>query len=243
MLLVEDVDAGYGGVLALRGVSIEVQEGELVGVVGVNGAGKSTLLKVISGVVRPMSGSVTFQGEPITGRAPELIVRKGIALVPEGRRAFPSLTVKENLRLGAATRRDRDAVKVDMDEMYELFPILRERIDQVAGTLSGGEQQQLVIARGLMSRPRLLMLDEPSLGLAPVLVEDVFEMVERLRNLGTTILLVEQNVRRTLSIVDRVYLMENGRIEYGGEPEGLLEQADVEGAYLGRAKNRSVRGV
>jgi branched-chain amino acid transport system ATP-binding protein len=209
----------------------------------VNGAGKSTLLKVISGVVKPVEGKVLFQGESIAGRAPESIVRKGIALVPEGRHVFPSLTVRENLRLGAATRSDREAIQQDMDEMCELFPILRERLGQVGGTLSGGEQQQLVIARGLMSRPKLLMLDEPSLGLAPLLVDDVFDMVERLRSRGSTVLLVEQNVRRTLAIADRVYLMETGAIEFSGEPEGLLQHADIERAYLGQAQNSMAQGA
>jgi branched-chain amino acid transport system ATP-binding protein len=243
MLLVEDVHAAYGAILALRGVSIAVEEGELVGVVGVNGAGKSTLLKVICGVVKPVKGKILFQGESIAGRAPESIVRKGISLVPEGRHVFPSLTVRENLRIGAATRNDREAIQQDMDEMCELFPILRERLSQVAGTLSGGEQQQLVIARGLMSRPKLLMLDEPSLGLAPLLVDDVFDMVERLRSLGSTILLVEQNVRRTLAIADRVYLMGTGEIEFSGEPQGLLQHADLERAYLGQAQRSTAQGA
>jgi branched-chain amino acid transport system ATP-binding protein len=242
MLLVEDVRAAYGGITALRDTSIRVDEGELVGVVGVNGAGKSTLLKVICGVVEPVRGRVLFQGESIVGRSPEAIVRKGIALVPEGRRVFPSLTVKEHLRLGAATRSDRGAIQEDIDEMCDLFPILRERFSQVAGTLSGGEQQQLVIARALMSRPKLLMLDEPSLGLAPLLVDDVFEMVEQLRSRGSTILLVEQNVGRTLAIVDRVYLLETGTVEFAGEPEELLQHADVEAAYLGRTQMSTFRG-
>ncbi len=243
MLLVEDIHAAYRGILALRGVSIRVDEGELVGIVGVNGAGKSTLLKVICGVVKPVKGKILFQGESIAGRAPEFIVRKGISLVPEGRHVFPSLTVRENLRIGAATRNDHEGIQQDMDEMRDLFPILRERFSQVGGTLSGGEQQQLVIARGLMSRPKLLMLDEPSLGLAPLLVDDVFEMVERLRSLGSTILLVEQNIRRTLAIVDRVYLMETGAIEFSGEPEGLLQYTDIEGAYLGRTQMSTAQGA
>jgi branched-chain amino acid transport system ATP-binding protein len=242
MLLVEDVHAAYGAILALRGVSITVEEGELVGVVGVNGAGKSTLLKVISGVVKPVKGAILFHGESIVNRTPESIVRKGISLVPEGRHVFPSLTVRENLRIGAATRNDREGIQQDMDEMCDLFPILRERFSQVAGTLSGGEQQQLVIARALMSRPKLLMLDEPSLGLAPILVDSLFKMIEQLRELGSTILLVEQNVRRTLAIADRAYLMETGVVEFSGKSDELLQYADIESAYLGRSDESPAEG-
>jgi branched-chain amino acid transport system ATP-binding protein len=242
MLLVEDVHAAYGAILALRGVSITVEEGELVGVVGVNGAGKSTLLKVISGVVKPVKGTILFHGESIVNRTPESIVRKGISLVPEGRHVFPSLTVRENLRIGAATRNDREGIQQDMDEMCDLFPILRERFSQVAGTLSGGEQQQLVIARALMSRPKLLMLDEPSLGLAPILVDSLFKMIEQLRELGSTILLVEQNVRRTLAIADRAYLMETGVVEFSGKSDELLQYADIESAYLGRSDESPAEG-
>jgi branched-chain amino acid transport system ATP-binding protein len=192
-------------------------------------------LKVISGILKPIGGNVTFRGESIIGQAPESIVRKGIALVPEGRHVFPSLTVQENLRLGGATLTGRAQVQEGIDEMCKQFPILGERLNQVAGTLSGGEQQQLVIARALMSRPRLMMLDEPSLGLAPVLVDDLFDMIEALRDRGLTILLVEQNVRRTLAIVDRVLLLVTGCLEFSGKPEELLELADVESAYLGRS--------
>lgn len=243
MLSTEGVHAAYGAIVALQGVSLNVEEGEMVGVVGVNGAGKSTLLKVISGIVKPTEGTVTFQGELIVGQVPESIVRKGISLVPEGRHVFPSLTVAENLRLGAATRRDRVGIRQDMDEMCERFPILRERLRQVAGTLSGGEQQQLVIARALMSRPKLLMLDEPSLGLAPILVDSVFDMVDRLRDRGVAILLVEQNVRRTLEIVDRAYLMNTGIVEFSGQPDELLQHADIESAYLGRSDRSPTEGA
>ena len=234
---VANVHASYGSIKALHGLSLQVDQGEMVGVVGVNGAGKSTLLKTISGVVKPSDGSVTFDGESITGMTPEAIVRKRIALVPEGRRIFPSLTVQENLRIGAAIRKDQAAIYEDIDEMCNRFPILRERLSQHGGTLSGGEQQQLAIARALMSRPRLLMLDEPSLGLAPVLVDEMFDLVAQLRERGTTILLVEQNVRRTLAIVDRAYLMETGTIEFSGQPDELLERADIEAAYLGMSTN------
>jgi branched-chain amino acid transport system ATP-binding protein len=234
MLVIENVHAAYGAIVALRSVSLTVHEGETVGVVGANGAGKSTLLKVITGVLRPTEGTIQFQGESIVGQSPESIVRRGLSLVPEGRRIFPSLTVQENLRLGAATRTDRVGVQQDMEEMCRRFPILRERFHQVGGTLSGGEQQQLAIARALMSRPKLLLLDEPSLGLAPVLVDSMFEMIEQLRERGMTILLVEQNVRRTLALVDRAYLMNTGIIEFSGRPDDLLQQADIESAYLGR---------
>jgi branched-chain amino acid transport system ATP-binding protein len=238
MLVLEDIYAAYGSIIALRGVSITLQEGEMVGIVGVNGAGKSTLLKVISGVVKPKQGSAFFQGQSIFGLPPEAIVLKGIALVPEGRRIFPSLTVKENLRIGAAIRRDAAGIQQDIDEMCNLFPVLGERLYQFGGTLSGGEQQQLAIARALMSRPKLLMLDEPSLGLAPILVDTMFSLVNRLRGRGVTILLVEQNVRRTLAIVDRAYLMNAGTIGFSGMPEELLRQTDIESTYLGGSSGR-----
>lgn len=233
MLEVEHVEAAYGAALALRGVSIEVKQGTMVGVVGANGAGKSTLLKVISGQLRPIRGTVRLEGSSLLGMRPELIVRRRIALVPEGRHVFPSLTVEENLRIGAATRKDLREIDADREEMFEHFPILRERLRQAAGTLSGGEQQQLVIARGLMSRPRLLMLDEPSLGLAPIIVDQMFGMISALRARGITVLMVEQNIRRTLEIVDYAYLMNTGTIEFAGTPQELLQHADVESTYLG----------
>lgn len=233
MLQVEHVAAAYGSALALRGVSLQVERGAMVGVLGPNGAGKSTLLKVISGQLRPTRGGVRFEGSSLAGMRPERIVRRGIALVPEGRHVFPSLTVEENLRIGAATRKDPREIDADREEMFAHFPILRDRLRQAAGTLSGGEQQQLVIARGLMSRPRLLMLDEPSLGLAPIIVDEVFRMISVLRERGITILMVEQNVRRTLDIVDYAYLMNTGSIEFAGKPEELLQHADVESTYLG----------
>lgn len=233
LLDVQRLHASYDAVVALRDVSLRVEDGEMVGVVGVNGAGKSTLLKCISGVVKARQGQVMFDSEDLVGLPPETIVRKGIALVQEGRRIFPSLTVLENLRIGAATRRDPSGVQQDIDEMCQRFTILGERLHQRGGTLSGGEQQQLAIARALMSRPKLLMLDEPSLGLAPILVDNMFELVARLRNQGVTILLIEQNVRRTLAIVDRAYLMDTGTIKFSGLPQELLKQADIEAAYLG----------
>ena len=235
MLQLEDVYAGYGSIAALRGISLQVNEGELVALVGVNGAGKTTTLSTIAGVRKPTQGTITFQGESIGGQPPEAIIRQGIALVPEGRRIFPALTVGENLRLGAAIRRDRTAIQQDTDDMCSRFPILGERFNQPGGTLSGGEQQQLAIARALMSRPRLLMLDEPSLGLAPILVDGIFELIAQLHETGVTMLLVEQNVERTLEIADRVYLLSTGRIEHEGTPEQLRQQVDIASTYFGGA--------
>ncbi len=233
MLAVSDLHVRYGAISALRGVSLEVEKGEIVALVGVNGAGKSTLLMTVAGVLQPTEGDITFRGERIVGRAPEAIVRKGIALVPEERRIFPRLTVEENLRIGAATQSDRAAIQHDMQEMYERFPILGERRRQLGGTLSGGEQQQLAIARGLMSRPDLLMLDEPSLGLAPLLVDWIFELIGQLHETGVAILLVEQHVERTLEIADRAYLIEAGRIQYQGAARELQDRVDIVSSYLG----------
>jgi branched-chain amino acid transport system ATP-binding protein len=233
VLVLEDVYVRYGAIAALRGISINVEQGEMVALIGVNGAGKSTTLMTIAGVLKPTRGTITFEGQSIVGQSPEEIVRQGLALVPEGRRIFPGLTVEENLRLGAAIRSDRAAVQRDIDEMCTRFPILGERLNQAAGTLSGGEQQQLAIARGLMSRPSLLMLDEPSLGLAPILVEEIFELVAQLRETGVTILLVEQNVERTLEIADRAYLLNTGQVEFEGPVEELRRRVDVVSTYLG----------
>lgn len=233
MLVLEEVHASYGSVVALRGISIRVEEGEMVGLIGANGAGKTTVLSTITGVVRATRGEIRFQGESLLGQAPEEVVRRGIGMVPEGRRIFPGLTVAENLRLGAAIRSDRAGIQKDMDEMCQRFPILGERLHSSAGTLSGGEQQQLAIARALMCRPRLLMLDEPSLGLAPKLVENIFDLVTELRDAGATILLVEQNVAKTLQIVDRAYLMRTGEIIAQGTPQDLRQVVDIKSAYLG----------
>jgi len=233
--VLENVHVRYGAIAALRGVSLRVNQGEMVGLIGVNGAGKTTTLMTIAGVLKPTQGAITFAGQSIVGQSPEEIVRKGIALVPEGRRIFPGLTVRENLRLGAAIRTDRAEIQRDIDEMCTRFPILGERLKQPGGTLSGGEQQQLAIARGLMSRPSLLMLDEPSLGLAPMLVAEMFELVAQLRETGVTILLVEQNVERTLEIADRAYLVNTGQVEFEGPPEELRQRVDMVSAYLGGA--------
>jgi branched-chain amino acid transport system ATP-binding protein len=233
MLELNNIHARYGAITALRGVSIEVQEGELVALLGVNGAGKSTTLGCIAGVLRPWQGEIQFQGGSILGKTPEQIARLGISLVPEGRDIFPSLTVEENLRLGAYTRSEKSEYRRNLGEVFELFPVLKERFQQPGGTLSGGEQQQLAIARALMSSPRLLMLDEPSLGLAPVLVDQIFELIARLHQRGVTILLVEQNVDRTLEIVDRAYVLSTGLIESQGTPQQLRAHADIEGIYMG----------
>ena len=236
MLVLNKIHARYGAITALRGISLKVEEGELVALIGVNGAGKSTTLSTIAGVLKPVQGEIQFQGQSLVGKSPEQIIRLGIAMVPEGRDIFPSLTVEENLRLGAYTRNNRTEYKQDLDEMFELFPILGKRMNQPGGTLSGGEQQQLAIARALMSHPKLLMLDEPSLGLAPALVDQIFELVVNLHKRGVTILLVEQNVERTLDIADRAYLMRTGKIEDEGTPQHLRERVDIEGVYLGDHK-------
>jgi branched-chain amino acid transport system ATP-binding protein len=238
MLELKNIHARYGAITALRGVSLSVSQGELVALLGVNGAGKSTTLGSIAGVLRPWQGDILFEGNSILGRSPEQIARLGISLVPEGRDIFPSLTVEENLRLGAFTRSEKNEYSRNLSEVFELFPVLKERLQQPGGTLSGGEQQQLAIARALMSGPRLLMLDEPSLGLAPALVDQIFELIARLHQRGVTILLVEQNVNRSLEIVDRAYLMNTGLIENQGTPQQLRTHADIEGIYLGM-KRRS----
>jgi branched-chain amino acid transport system ATP-binding protein len=233
MLELNNIHARYGAITALRGISMSVSKGELVALLGVNGAGKSTTLATIAGVLRPWQGSIVFEGNSIVGKSPEQIARLGISLVPEGRDIFPSLTVEENLRLGAFTRSEKTEYGQNLGEVFELFPVLKERLQQPGGTLSGGEQQQLAIARALMSSPRLLMLDEPSLGLAPTLVDQIFELIARLHQRGVTILLVEQNVDRSLEIVDRAYLMATGIIESQGTPEQLRTYTDIEGIYMG----------
>lgn len=233
MLRLDDVHARYGAIVGLHGVSINVGEGELVALVGANGAGKSTLLSTIAGVLRPYQGRIEFRGESLVGLAPERILRRGLAMVPENREIFPALTVEENLRLGAYIRKDRDEYRADLKHMFALFPILQERFTQAAGTLSGGEQQQLAIARALMSHPALLMLDEPSLGLAPKIVEQVFELIQHLHEGGMTILLVEQNVSLTLEIVDRAYVLNMGAVQAAGTPAELRENVDLESVYLG----------
>lgn len=233
MLAVDHVTAGYGSVTALRGLSLHVDGGEFVGVVGRNGAGKSTLLSTVAGLVRPRSGDVTFEGRPLSGSDPEDIVRRGIALVPERRRIFTRLTVEENLMLGATLRNPRRKAKEEIDGVLERFPNLVDRYKSFGGNLSGGEQQQLAIARALLTRPRLLLLDEPSLGLAPKVVDMLFELLLTLRQEGVTILLVEQNVVRTFDVADRVYVVEEGRVQTEGPPTVLRATEDFERKYLG----------
>lgn len=233
LLEVADLHVRYGAIVALRGMSLTVNQGEIVGLIGVNGAGKSTTMKAIMQVVRPERGTITYEGQSLIGMTPENVVRRGIAPVMEGRRIFPALTVEENLRLGAAIRSDRDGIKADMDKWCQFFPILGERLAKPAGTLSGGQQQMLAVARGLMSRPKLVLMDEPSLGLSPKLVGEVFGLISELRGLGVTILLIEQNVRMTLNIVDRAYLVNTGRVEFVGSPDEIRQHADLEQAYLG----------
>jgi branched-chain amino acid transport system ATP-binding protein len=232
LLAVDELTVAYGSVVAVRDVSLEVRRGEIVTVLGPNGAGKTTLLRTIAGALRPQSGGVRFEGRRITGRGPEDVLRLGIALVPEGRHVFPRLTVEENLAVGAMSRTDRDAIRDDTAALLERFAILGQRVGQMAGTLSGGEQQQLAIARALMSRPRMLLLDEPSLGLAPIVVDRIFELISELRSQGVTILLVEQNVHRALDAADRAYVLSVGRLVASGATDELLE-GELERAYLG----------
>jgi len=234
VLRVDNLQVRYGAIAALRGVSLRVDEGELVALLGLNGAGKTTTLSAIAGILKPVSGSIMFRDQSLIGRSPEAILRMGIALVPEGRDIFPSLTTEENLRLGAFSRHNRSEYRSDLEEIFELFPILEERFHQIGGTLSGGEQQQLAIARSLMAHPKMLMLDEPSLGLAPTLVDQIFTLIPTLRLRGATILLVEQNVDRTLKIADRVYLLNTGRVELEGSPEQLKSQTAIKDVYLGK---------
>ena len=233
MLTVNDLHVYYGHVHALKGISIEVKQGEVVTLIGSNGAGKSTLLKVISGLIRPKQGSIIYEGEDITHLSPDQIVARGIAHVPEGRRIFTNLSVKENLMLGAYQRKDKKQLREDYEEVFSLFPILEERLEQMAGTLSGGEQQMLALSRALLSKPKLILLDEPSLGLAPVVVDTVFEVIEKVRKKGITILLVEQNAQLALESSERGYVLEVGEIKASGRSFALLQDDTVVQAYLG----------
>ena len=233
MLELKDVEVSYGNIRALKGVSLHVADGELVTLIGSNGAGKSTTLKTISGLLRPKAGALTYNGRPIDHLATHQIVALGISHCPEGRRVFAQLSVAENLRLGAVQRRDRAEIQRDVEHVYALFPILKERPKQLAGTLSGGEQQMLAISRALMSRPKLLLLDEPSLGLSPLLVQAIFDTIRQLKHEGTTILLVEQNARLALDVADRAYVMETGRITLEGPAAELKHDPQVEHTYLG----------
>ena len=233
MLEVKDLHVSYGGIRALRGVDIEVPDGKIVTLIGANGAGKSTLLRTISGLVKAESGSITYNGKEILGMSINKILELGIAQVPEGRRVFTNLTVLENLRIGAYLRRDRDGIQKDIDWVYELFPRLQERSWQMAGTLSGGEQQMLAVGRALMSRPKLMMMDEPSLGLAPLVVKGIFEIIREINRQGVTVLLIEQNANMALKTADLAYVLETGTITLRGTGAELLTNEAVKRAYLG----------
>jgi branched-chain amino acid transport system ATP-binding protein len=234
LLTVQGIETFYGNIQALKGISFEVPEGSIVTLLGANGAGKSTTLKSISGLTPPTQGAVTFMDQPITGRPSEQVVRMGIAHVPEGRELFPELTVLENLKMGAFTRRDKGEIQQSLARVYAHFPILAERRSQLAGTLSGGEQQMLAIGRALMARPKLILLDEPSLGLAPRLVEEIFRIIHDIRASGATVLLVEQNANKALSIADYGYVLETGKIALEGESRQLQRNDHVRRLYLGR---------
>jgi branched-chain amino acid transport system ATP-binding protein len=233
LLEVEDVHTYYGNIEALKGISIEVEEGEIVTLIGSNGAGKSTTLRSISGLTPPRVGSIRFDGREIGETAPQEIVRLGISQSPEGRKIFPRMSVRENLDLGAYLRRDVDDINSDLERVFELFPRMKEREKQKAGTMSGGEQQMLAMGRALMARPKLLLLDEPSMGLAPVLVERIYETVEEINKQGTTILLVEQNANFALGVSNRAYVLEVGQISLSDSSEALRENPEVQRAYLG----------
>ena len=234
MLELQDLHLSYGGIHALKGVSIQVNEGEIVSLIGANGAGKSTTLRAISGLERAQSGKILYNGEDITGKPSKYMVQNGLILVPEGRLIFPDMTVLENLKIGAYLRNDRD-VEADIQRMYSLFPRLKERAWQMAGTLSSGEQQMLAVGRALMSKPKLLMMDEPSLGLAPLVVKDIFSIIRTIRDSGVTVLLIEQNANAALKIADRGYVLETGRITLEGSGRELLSNPAVRAAYLGKS--------
>lgn len=234
LLTLNDVWVSYGRVAAVQGLALHVDEGQLVGLVGNNGAGKTTTMSTIAGVLRPSRGEITFDGRRIDGMAPDKVLRCGIALVPENRRIFKRLSVAENLQIGTSGRGDRAKAKQDIDDMLERFPVLKRYYDAPGANLSGGEQQQLAIARALLARPRLLLLDEPTLGLAPLIVDQVFELLQELKQEGSTILLVEQNAARTVTVADRIYIMRTGgRIEFEGSADELAERGGLETAYMG----------
>ena len=234
ILEIKDLVVSYGGIEAVKGISMEVPEGQIITLIGANGAGKSTTLKSISGIVKPKSASILFNGEEICGKTPDYIVSKGITLVPEGRRVFSNLTVAENLKIGAYLRKDN--IKADMEYVYSLFPRLKEREWQLSGTLSGGEQQMLAVGRALMSRPKVIMMDEPSLGLAPLIVKDIFEIIKTINKEGITVLLIEQNANMALKVADKGYVMETGVIKMEGTGADLLANEEIKEAYLGKQK-------
>lgn len=234
ILEIKDLSVNFGGIKAVDGISMQVPEGKIITLIGANGAGKSTILRSVSGIVKPQHGDIVFDGESIFSKTPDVIVSKGITLVPEGRRVFPNLTVLENLKIGAYLRKDK--LDDDIEYIYSLFPRLKERNWQLAGTLSGGEQQMLAVGRALMSRPRLIMMDEPSLGLAPLVVKDIFEIIKTINESGITVLLNEQNANMALKIADLGYVIETGRIILTGTGEELLSNESVKEAYLGKSK-------
>jgi branched-chain amino acid transport system ATP-binding protein len=235
LLSLNNVHIGYGGIKAVKGIQLHVGEGELVTLIGANGAGKTTALKAISGLLKPTAGDILYQGQSIVGVAPHRISQKGLALVPEGRGVFPGLTIAENLAMGAYCRNDKAGIVRDMEIAYQRFPRLKERAKQTAGTLSGGEQQMLAISRALMSRPKLLLLDEPSMGLAPIMVQKIFSVVREVAATGVTILLIEQNAKLALQVSHRAYVMDGGAISFEGESRSLLTDPRVREAYLGEA--------
>lgn len=235
-LEIRDLHVSYGGIRALKGIDLTVEEGQIVTLIGANGAGKSTTLRAISGLQKPQSGSILYGGEELVGLPAKEIVRRGIIHVPEGRRVFPDMTVAENLKIGAFLRKDKDGIASDTDYVYSLFPRLKERSWQPAGTLSGGEQQMLAVGRALMSRPKVLMMDEPSLGLAPLIVKDIFSIIRRVNADGITVLLIEQNANAALRIADYGYVLETGVIALTGTGEELLRNESVREAYLGKKK-------
>lgn len=232
MLKIENLSVHYGMIQAVRDVSFEVNQGEIVSLIGANGAGKTTILRTISGLNQPSKGTITFEGAPIQKKAPRKIVAQGISQVPEGRHVFPGLTVLENLEMGAYLRKDGE-IQQDYEHVYEKFPILKERLNQDASTLSGGEQQMLAMGRALMSKPRLLLLDEPSMGLAPIFIQEIFNIIQEIQKQGTTVLLIEQNAKMALSIADRGYVLETGKVVLSGTGQELLESEEVKKAYLG----------
>ncbi|MBQ2286336.1 MAG: ABC transporter ATP-binding protein [Clostridia bacterium] len=234
MLEIKDLSVNFGGIKAVDGISMQVPKGKIITLIGANGAGKSTILRSVSGIVKPQHGDIIFDGESIFGKTPDTIVSKGITLVPEGRRIFPNLTVLENLKIGAYLRKDK--LDNDIEYIYSLFPRLKERYWQLAGTLSGGEQQMLAVGRALMSKPRLIMMDEPSLGLAPLVVKDIFDIIKTINKSGITVLLNEQNANMALKIADLGYVIETGRITLTGTGEELLSNESVKEAYLGKSK-------
>ena len=238
MLKITDLVVSYGGIEALKGISFDVEQGQIVTLIGANGAGKSTTLRTISGLVPPKQGRIYFEGRDITDLKTQKIVETGIAMVPEGRRVFANLTVLENLRIGAYLRKDKAVIEEDINYVYELFPRLKERSWQLAGTLSGGEQQMLAVGRAVMTRPKLIMMDEPSLGLAPLVVKDIFKIILTLKSTGLTVLLIEQNANAALHACDYAYVMETGRITTSGTGEELLASETIQEAYLGKTSRK-----